>query len=641
MRFLLIASFITFSLFFSCKEAGPLENALDKAGENRKELFAVLEHYGKVADDSLKLEAAKFLIAHMAGHYTLDSRAVREMQRRVQQSDTVITDKRTLNYWWKELDEKPAERKAYPDLQTVTAAFLIDNIDAAFRAWDDSPWQKEVSFDDFCNYILPYRMNDEALAMGWRDSLRRQYAPVIEGVTGMRRAFVLLRDTMWERTRRENPEFPYVLDMLTMRKQGVMTCMQGCAYLGAVARALGLPVVCDGVFQWANYSNMGHNWVALTYGGHTYTALDGDSVAREFNQLDASTFPELYKLEADYPLDASLEKRAAKVWRFAYRQKENPVTNKKLARALRFVGTEDVSAQYGFQGEVSLPVGNEAEDVCLCIYSSGGNWFPIDCTQVKKGKVRFCHLNDSIVYQVMTFRSDTLSPLGHPFLLLPNGHRDLIPDKQQSETVTLTRKYPFSRHWTNQWGRMKGGYFEAANDSMFRQADRLCTLEAMPVFRNEFMLPGDKAYRYVRYVSAPGSNVPIMELAFYSGDNILQGRAFGAKMEAPERAFDGDTFTLIYSQQDGYSVGMDFGAPQRLTRLELFPKNDGNFVVPGHVYELRYYDEGWHTLGKQTSTGFFVTFPDVPCGSLLLLKDCTEGKEERIFTYEADRQRWW
>ena len=147
----------------------------------------------------------------------------------------------------------------------------------------------------------------------------------------------LLRDTIWERTRRENPEFPYVLDMLTLRKQGVMTCMQGCAYLGAVARALGLPVACDGVFQWANYSNMGHNWIALTCGGHTYTALDGDSVAREFNQLDASTFPKLYKLEADYPLDASLEKRAAKVWRFAYRQKENPVTNKKLACALRFV----------------------------------------------------------------------------------------------------------------------------------------------------------------------------------------------------------------------------------------------------------------------------------------------------------------
>lgn len=165
MRFLFVILMGCLWLF-SCKEAGQLELALDKAGENRKELFAVLEHYGRSADDSLKLEAAKFLIANMPGHYTLDSRAIREIQRRVQHSDTVITNKRTLNYWWKELDEKPAEREARPDLQTVKAAFLIDNIDAAFRAWNNAPWQEEVSFDDFCNYILPYRMNDEALVMG-------------------------------------------------------------------------------------------------------------------------------------------------------------------------------------------------------------------------------------------------------------------------------------------------------------------------------------------------------------------------------------------------------------------------------------------------------------------------------------------
>lgn len=30
---------------FSCKESGLLENALEQAGKNRNELFAVLEHY--------------------------------------------------------------------------------------------------------------------------------------------------------------------------------------------------------------------------------------------------------------------------------------------------------------------------------------------------------------------------------------------------------------------------------------------------------------------------------------------------------------------------------------------------------------------------------------------------------------------
>ena len=44
-----------------------LEEALNLAGENRPELERVLEYY---KDDSLKLEAARFLIRNMPGHYS-------------------------------------------------------------------------------------------------------------------------------------------------------------------------------------------------------------------------------------------------------------------------------------------------------------------------------------------------------------------------------------------------------------------------------------------------------------------------------------------------------------------------------------------------------------------------------------------
>ena len=44
-----------------------LEEALEKAGNNRTELEQVLAHY---AGDSIKLEAAKFLIRNLPGHYS-------------------------------------------------------------------------------------------------------------------------------------------------------------------------------------------------------------------------------------------------------------------------------------------------------------------------------------------------------------------------------------------------------------------------------------------------------------------------------------------------------------------------------------------------------------------------------------------
>lgn len=628
---------------FSCKEAGLLENALEQAGKNRNELFAVLEHYSKSPDDSLKLKAAKFLIANMPGHYTLDCPGMAVMRKHLENSDTLITSKQPINVWWKETKTKKTDYRILSDLHTVKASFLINNIDGAFRTWQDAPWHNEVNFDDFCNYILPYRIADEGLAEGWRDSLSRMYYPVIQGVGDVRKAFVLLRDTIWKRTQLSNPEFGHTPDVWTMRKQGIMTCMQGCIYLGSVARALGLPVVCDRVFQWANYSNQGHNWIALAYGNHTYTAIDGDTIACEFNKIDAAEFPELCKPESDYPLDVSLKKRAAKIWRFAYRQNDRQQIDGKLARFLVFSRNhaEDVSAQYGFHGEVVLPVNSDIKDVLLCVYSSGDDWLPIDYVQAKNNKAVFQHLGDSIVYQAMVFSGDSLCPTGHPFLLLPDGRHELIPDVKQVRDIELSRKYPCSFHWTNQWGRMKGSYFEASDDSIFRSSVRLYTFSTMPVFRNEIVLSSKKSYRYIRYVSAPECSVPITELAFYDGGSYLSGRAFGSKMESPERAFDGDTSTLIYSQKPGYSVGMDFGVSQVVTRMVLFPKNDGNFVIPGHTYELLYYDEGWHTLGQQISTGFSVTFSNVPSRALLLLKNRTSGKEERIFTYEQNRLSWW
>ena len=49
------------------KTSVPLETALALAGSNRSELEAVLDHY---ADDSLKSEAARFLIENMPGHFS-------------------------------------------------------------------------------------------------------------------------------------------------------------------------------------------------------------------------------------------------------------------------------------------------------------------------------------------------------------------------------------------------------------------------------------------------------------------------------------------------------------------------------------------------------------------------------------------
>lgn len=56
----------------SCKESA-LDRSLSQAGDNRKELEAVLLHY---QNDTLKQQAARFLIENMDAHYCFGGDAV-------------------------------------------------------------------------------------------------------------------------------------------------------------------------------------------------------------------------------------------------------------------------------------------------------------------------------------------------------------------------------------------------------------------------------------------------------------------------------------------------------------------------------------------------------------------------------------
>ena len=66
MKTLLITCIVIFLCSCSNTDSKRLSYALNLAGENRKELETVLAHY---KDNPKKLDAARFLIRYMPGHY--------------------------------------------------------------------------------------------------------------------------------------------------------------------------------------------------------------------------------------------------------------------------------------------------------------------------------------------------------------------------------------------------------------------------------------------------------------------------------------------------------------------------------------------------------------------------------------------
>lgn len=146
-----------------------LEQALALAGENRVELEKVLSRYAYDPADSLKYRAARFLIENMPGYYYhegegLDEHAIYfDVLGKSKKHPGLILD--SLDNILGRFNPNIQEQKL--DIHEIDSAFLCENIDYAFMVWEKYPWNRNTSFDDFCEYILPYRIKDEKLTK-WR-----------------------------------------------------------------------------------------------------------------------------------------------------------------------------------------------------------------------------------------------------------------------------------------------------------------------------------------------------------------------------------------------------------------------------------------------------------------------------------------
>ena len=99
------------------------------------------------------------------------------------------------------------------------------------------------------------------------------------------------------------------------------------------------------------------------------------------------------------------------------------------------------------------------------------------------------------------------------------------------------------------------------------------------------------------------------------------------------------TYTCLHNNLIGYDLGKN--NESTINRIVFCPRNDANMIIPGNKYELFYFDKKWISLGVKVANTYQLSYDNVPKKSLLWLRCLTEGKEERIFTYENGKQIWW
>jgi hypothetical protein len=245
---------------------GSVRIALKAAGGNRRELEKVIGYYSRDPADSMKLGAAYFLIGNMQGKFYYEGELLKAYSKYLrlisadQDRNKIIMD--SISGIYGPMSVSRLEIKE--DLKELKAEFLINNIEMAFKVWQEQPWGKDISFDQFCEYILPYRVGNERPEYD-RAMICRQYENLLDKVLSPNCTSVaacsavndeLIRNG-WLQTS-ELSSFPdFTVNDLLVNRKG--SCHEMVGLTIYIMRALGIPVASDFTPQWGNRS-LGHEW---------------------------------------------------------------------------------------------------------------------------------------------------------------------------------------------------------------------------------------------------------------------------------------------------------------------------------------------------------------------------------------------
>lgn len=180
------------------------------------------------------------------------------------------------------------------DLQSLSAAFLLEDVDLAYTAWQSAPWHDKVSKELFFEHILPYAVVNEVRAP-WRGLLRDRIQPLVHDAESPSETAVRLNQNLFPlygvkySTERSKPD-QNPLEVISEQKA---SCSGLSILLISACRAAGVPARFTGVPLWADSSG-NHSWVEIWDEGWHFTGAaepDGDRLDSAWFETRAAEVP--------------------------------------------------------------------------------------------------------------------------------------------------------------------------------------------------------------------------------------------------------------------------------------------------------------------------------------------------------------
>ncbi|MEG2790910.1 MAG: hypothetical protein RSA98_04900 [Odoribacter sp.] len=599
----------------SCNDhSARLKAVLKYSGENRKELEKVIAYYSQDPADKLKLQSAIFLIENMPGHYTYGGSFMKNY------CDQVDTLKHTPYYEKKLIQTVPFHYTQYKkqlelqeDVKVIQADFLIHQIEIAFKQWQNAPWLKDLDFENFKEYLLPYRVENEPLD-DWRDAISdfqpelgdytKYYDDCRHSIYKMSHQFYRYVPSIEAKI--PNPDMKdFKIECIPISKLNLFTL-----------RTLGLPSAIDFIPHYSN-RNGRHYWA---------TVIDLQVKAPELFQTGIYSAGKIYRRT------------------FSHNKTAKPAGKEYIPPFFQDPFNKDVTDLYLPTTDVTLKIPGirKINHAYLAVFNDL-TWKPIACTQVSGNKITFSNMGKGSIYLPVYYdETEEMHPLAPPFILFNNGKIQTLNLRKDSlQKGTFTRKYPINS-MNNYWNdELTYSQFEASNRSDFKHPDTLFRITQKTNYQYQFIkVDTNLKRRYWRFISAKTSGSFLADLRFYDNQHQEQmGKIIDLDSKGASLLFDDDPLTMTIVKQ----VKMDFEKPVAFSQIRYLGRNDGNGIYSNNKYELFYYDfpNGWHSMGIKKAKDDHIIYDDLPTGGLYWLRNLTTGKEERIFTLTKGQIRFW
>ena len=244
-----------------------LHQALKEAGDNSGEIIKILEYF---KDDSIKLEAAQFLIENMINKFSLDHTIFYEGAI-YNPNEFIELFGDSVKSLWPYLFF--ANNDVVFDLTTIRSEAIIYNINLAFEVRKRYWWCANLSEKEFVETILPYRVSNEPID-NWREFYFEKYKNMADSVakleTSLDSVVKFFNEVMKKEYVHEAAKLGRSMHTTEINALGGGTCIHLAVDAAHAMRAIGLPVNVD-ILPYHGRINGGHAY-------NSYTRENGETV---------------------------------------------------------------------------------------------------------------------------------------------------------------------------------------------------------------------------------------------------------------------------------------------------------------------------------------------------------------------------